>query len=112
MTRNLLPKTRWTVTRTPGLAPSPAAHPASCAQLRRELQRLKDELHAAYAAGRPGTAHALRLVLNEAEALAWQTPFPHLFFPVLAEEKAAALVAWQERQAAVRPRAREISFAA
>jgi hypothetical protein len=31
---------------------------------------------------------------------------------VLAEEKAAALVAWQERQAAVRPRAREISFAA
>src|ERR1700677_3202533 len=32
----------------------------------------------------------LRLALNEAEALADQTAFPGLFFPVLAEEKVRA----------------------
>jgi len=45
---------------------------------------------------------ALRLALNEAEALAWQTPAPHLFFPDLAEEKARSLAAWSERQRAIR----------
>ena len=28
----------------------------------------------------------LRSALNEAEAIAWQTPYPHLVFPVLAQE--------------------------
>src|SRR4030095_5327532 len=32
--------------------------------------------------------HVLRLALNEAEAVAWQTGFPQLVFPTLAMEKA------------------------
>jgi len=32
--------------------------------------------------------------LNEAEAAAWQTMFPHLVFPALATEKVQAAIAW------------------
>jgi hypothetical protein len=53
----------------------------------------------------------LKLALNEAEALAWQTDFPHLFFPALAMEKAQATVAWHQRQRAVRRTAAELAFA-
>lgn len=40
----------------------------------------------------------LRLAVNEAEALAWQTDYPHLLFPVLAVEKAQAVAAWDAQQ--------------
>ena|SRR5258708_1862029 len=39
-----------------------------------------------------------QLAMNEAEALAWQTNYPHLFFPSLAMEKIQAVAAWQRRQ--------------
>ncbi len=55
--------------------------------------------------------HLLRLALNEAEALAGQTPFPELFFPELAVEKARALRAWSERQETVRRASAEMAFA-
>src|SRR6266536_1443802 len=44
----------------------------------------------------------LQLALNEAEALAWQTGFPQLFFPLLAVEKASAVAAWHLRQQFIR----------
>jgi hypothetical protein len=44
----------------------------------------------------------LHLALNEAEALAWETSVPQLVFPMLAQEKAQAVAAWQERQDALR----------
>jgi len=44
------------------------------------------------------------LALNEAEALAWQTPYPHLIFPVLAQEKIRAIADWHERQTFLRRR--------
>jgi hypothetical protein len=47
--------------------------------------------------------HALRLVLNEAEALAWQSEFPHLLFQDLAEEKARGFSDWLEHQRVLRP---------
>jgi hypothetical protein len=40
----------------------------------------------------------LELAMNEAEALAWQTDFPQLFFPTLAAEKAGAVAGWHARQ--------------
>src|SRR6266576_3222239 len=43
----------------------------------------------------------LRLALNEAEALAWQTEYPHLVFPALAIEKAQSVTAWHQRQRAL-----------
>jgi hypothetical protein len=42
-----------------------------------------------------------RLALNEAEALAWQTDYPHLVFPTLAMERVQAVVAWRRRQQSV-----------
>ncbi len=41
---------------------------------------------------------SLHLALGEAEALAWQTAFPHLVFPELAREKINKAIAWQRRQ--------------
>jgi hypothetical protein len=40
----------------------------------------------------------LRLAAGEAEALAWQTPFPLLLLPVLLEEKLEAGRTYSERQ--------------
>jgi len=44
----------------------------------------------------------LRQVLNEAEAIAWQTGFPQLVFPSLALEKARAAAIWENRQRTMR----------
>jgi hypothetical protein len=41
---------------------------------------------------------SFQLVLNEAEALAWQTDYPQLVFPTLAVEKVQTVAAWQARQ--------------
>jgi hypothetical protein len=49
-----------------------------------------------------GYEQVLRLALNEAEALAWQTRYPHLIFQDLAEEKARGLAGWVARQRLVR----------
>ena len=43
-----------------------------------------------------------KLALNEAEALARQTNYPHLLFPALATEKIQTVEAWNERQQTVR----------
>jgi hypothetical protein len=47
--------------------------------------------------------HLLELTLNEAEALAWQTEYPHLVFPALATEKLQSLALWARRQEILRP---------
>lgn len=39
-----------------------------------------------------------QLALNEAEALAWQTGFPELVFPTLAQEKARKVADWLKHQ--------------
>jgi hypothetical protein len=44
----------------------------------------------------------VRLALNEAEALAWQTTYPHLLFPALATEKVQAVAVWNATQQSVR----------
>jgi hypothetical protein len=43
----------------------------------------------------------LRLALNEAEALAWQTLYPHLVFPELATEKVRAIDGWSRHQRSI-----------
>ena len=42
--------------------------------------------------------HLLRLAVNEAEALAWQTSYPHLVFPALAAEKVQGVAEWNRHQ--------------
>jgi hypothetical protein len=43
----------------------------------------------------------LQKAVNEAAALAANTPFPSLFLPVLAEEKANLLSQWERKQRAI-----------
>jgi hypothetical protein len=58
---------------------------------------LSESLHQA-----AGHERMLQLALNEAEALAWQTAYPHLVFPALAMEKVQEIVAWRIHQRSVR----------
>jgi hypothetical protein len=44
----------------------------------------------------------LRLALNEAEAAARQTMYPHLVFPTLAMEEVQAVIAWNTRLESLR----------
>jgi hypothetical protein len=44
----------------------------------------------------------VRLAVNEAEALAWETEYPHLVFPTLAHEKAEQVTSWEARQREIR----------
>lgn len=76
------------------------------------LQRLREQIARTHPVARDGQAHLVRLALNEAEALAWQTAYPHLFFPLLAEEKIAQLQRWKSRQEAVWGETQELAFAA
>jgi hypothetical protein len=56
--------------------------------------------------------HLLRLALNEAEALAWETGVPHLIFPTLAMEKVRSVADWQSRQKLVQRGEPRFAFAA
>ncbi len=79
--------------------------------VRLAMQRAKDAVLADYAPRAGQHMGLLRLVLNEAEGLAWRTEFPQLVFPALAVEKAEAAVAWHQRQTALRRPAAEVAFA-
>lgn len=50
----------------------------------------------------------LRDAANQAAALAWTTPAPLLVFPVLFEEKAAAAILQERRQARILKKSREL----
>ncbi len=72
---------------------------------RRALNRLaavRAEVEREFGRTMAGYEQLLKVVINEAEAISWQTPYPHLFFPGLAEEKAAAAQRWVVHQRAVR----------
>lgn len=84
----------------------------SCRAIRDAVARAKETVLREYAELAGEHVRVLRLALNEAEALAWQTDHPHLFFPVLATEKAQAAVSWHRRQRAVRRPAFELAFPA
>jgi hypothetical protein len=65
------------------------------------FERLNEELGAAH-------NNPVRRAANEAEALAWVTPYPLLVFPALFEEKAEAALARAQRQEDVFERSREL----
>lgn len=86
------------------------ARQVSSDAVRLAVQRAKSAVLADYAPRAGEHARLLRLVLNEAEGLAWQTEFPQLVFLALAVEKAEAAVAWHQRQTALRRPAAEVAF--
>jgi hypothetical protein len=60
-----------------------------CRRLAGKLTDLKGRLQARYESHFPGQNSLIKSSIEEAEEIAWQTPFPHLFLPVLAEERIA-----------------------
>src|SRR2546423_15034603 len=68
----------------------------SCRKLVAQIE--KDAILAQFRDRLEAHEHLLRLALNEAEAIAWETEFPHLVFPMLATEKAQAVATWLIRQ--------------
>lgn len=64
-----------------------------CQKLFVALGDLKVRLQAQYERRFPGEGSRIRRAIEEAEAVAWRTPFPHLFLPDLAEEAIVRLAA-------------------
>jgi hypothetical protein len=85
---------------------------ASCQKLIAQIEKAKDTILAEFRDTRETHEQLLRLALNEAEALAWQTAYPHLVFPTLAMEKAQAVAAWGARQQSIRETHSPLSLAA
>ena len=75
---------------------------ASCRKLLTQLENVKAQVVAEFRDRLDDHQHVLDLAVNEAEALAWQTEFPQLFFPALATEKARAVTGWHQRQQSLR----------
>lgn len=66
--------------------------------IRDGIENAKQNIVRLHAKTFEGQERLLALALNEAEAVAWHSEYPHLVFPELALEKAAAAVSWQRRQ--------------
>ena len=85
---------------------------ASCRKIRAQIAGVKEAIFAEYSRAFSAPEQLVRLALNEAEAAAWQTKYPHLFFPTLAVEKVRAVATWNARQQSVRENSPVIVLAA
>ena len=65
--------------------------PQFCSHLKQVIARTKERLQAKYEELFPFSRANVEQALNEAEELAWETPFPHLFLPDFAEVRVNAL---------------------
>jgi hypothetical protein len=70
----------------------------SCKKLVSRIERAKNHILNEFHATRKSQENLFKQAVSEAEALAWQTDYPHLFFPALAVEKIQRVAAWQTRQ--------------
>ena len=70
----------------------------SCHTILARVRKAKESILAEARGTAEVHGQMLQLVLNEAEAVAWQTAYPHLVFPTLAMEKVSAAVTWADRQ--------------
>jgi hypothetical protein len=75
---------------------------ASCQKVLAQIKNAKAEIFREARVSLQAREHLLELALNEAEALAMQTLYPHLVFPTLATEKVQTVVAWERHQKLVR----------
>ncbi len=76
------------------------------------LATLRRKIEREFAGLIEAQSRLFHLALNEAEALAWQTGFPQLVFPALAQEKARQVAAWHDRQQSIRQAAPRFGLAA
>jgi hypothetical protein len=75
---------------------------ACCEKLLARVNRARNTILSEFRETMQLNDRLLRLALNEAEALAWQTEYPHLLFPTLAQEKLQTASAWSQRQQRIR----------
>ena len=76
----------------------------SCKQLLAGIEQAKNRIANEFHETLEANSQLVQLALNEAEALAWQTDYPHLVYPTLALERVQAVVAWRTRQQTVSQR--------
>lgn len=74
----------------------------SCQKALSQVAKAKDAILAQFRGLVADHEEVLRLALNEAEALAWQTQYPQLVFLDLAEENATRVANWAAHQRAIR----------
>ena len=88
----------------------PAAPTPFRATQETEFERLKSRLLARHlaAAPKPELNPPLRRAANDAAALAWETLYPLLVFPVLFEEKTAVALRQAQRQARIYADSRDL----
>ena len=106
-----LNKTNKTLSRTTGATLKQACLGA-CSKIAAQVARAKDAILTEFRHLLGAPARMVQLALNEAEAVAWQTDYPHLVFPALAMEKVQNVAAWNHRQASVRAASRPSLWAA
>ena len=70
----------------------------SCKKLLAGIEQTKNKIANEFQETLESHSQLFQLALNEAEALAFQTAYPHLVFPSLAVEKIQAVSVWQTRQ--------------
>lgn len=70
----------------------------SCKQVLVRINHVRDSIMAEARDTLNVQEQLVRLALNEAEALARQTLYPHLVFPALATEKVRNVARWNDRQ--------------
>jgi hypothetical protein len=75
---------------------------ACCQKIVSQINEAKNRTVAEFQDLLDANEHLLHLALNEAEALAWQTPYPQLVFPDLATEKIQAVANWSAHQRSLR----------
>jgi hypothetical protein len=85
---------------------------AQCQKLAAQIAQAKNNLVAEFKETFGGQERLIQLAVNEAEALAWETEYPHLVFPSLALEKVKVAANWQQRQQLVRRTNPIFAFAA
>jgi hypothetical protein len=86
------------VVKTAASACVKACHKLAAQLFKRTKESLSAELRETYEV----PEKLFGLALNEAEALAWQTEYPHLLFPDLAAEKVRAVAGWNAHQQFIR----------
>lgn len=73
-------------------SPAESVPTGFCRKVAEALGTLKEELTEKYERSLPGRAYFVRELIEEAETLAWETSFPHLFLPDFAEARLAEVV--------------------
>mgnify|MGYP001332567099 CR=1 FL=1 len=75
-----------------------AGYGAACRKVRAQIAAVREAIQAEFRQMLAIPERLIRLALDEAEALAWQTTVPQLVFPELAVEKVRAAADWNARQ--------------